>query len=67
MLCAGIGVLKYLKYLTGFGLTLSVNDTLDLDLRNTQYWDYLTVLGLILLNTGLGLINHPSRDIVTIV
>ena len=50
----GIGLEKYSNYLTGFGLTLSVYDILDLDLRNTQHYDHLTGLGLILLNTGLG-------------
>ena len=52
--CVGTGFAKYSNYLTGFGLTLSVYDILDLDLRNTQHYDYLTGLGLILLNTGLG-------------
>ena len=55
ILYIGIGLEKYLNYLTGFGLTLSVYDILDLDLRNTQHYDYLTEFGLILLNTGLGL------------
>ena len=32
-----IGLEKYSNYLTGFGLTLSVYDILDLDLRNTQH------------------------------
>ena len=56
---------KILGLLTGFGLALSVYDILDLDLRNTQHFDYITLLGLILLNTGLELINLPSRDVVT--
>ena len=33
---------------TGFGLTLSVYDILDLGLRNTQHKDYFTGPGLIL-------------------
>ena len=65
ILHAGIGLEKYWNYLTGFGLTLSVYDILDLDLRNNQHQDYLTGLGSILLNTGLGLIDQPSRDVVT--
>ena len=65
ILCVGRGLEKYSNYLTGIGLTLSVYDVLDLDLRNTQHEDYLVRLGLILLNTGLGLINQPSRDVVT--
>ena len=52
-LYVGFGLEKYLTYLTGFGLTLSVYDIFDLDLRNTQH------------NTGLELINQPSRDAVT--
>ena len=40
-------------------------DILDLDLRNTQHKDYLSGLTFILLNIGLGLINQPSRDVVT--
>ena len=65
ILCVGRGLEKYSNYLTGIGLTLSVSDVLDLDLRNTQHEDYLVRLGLILLKTGLGLINQPSRDVVT--
>ena len=56
---------KYSNYLTGFGMTLSVYNILDLDLRNTQHYDYPNGIGLTLLNTGLGLINQPSRDVVT--
>ena len=52
-----IGLEKYSNYLTGFGLILSVYDMMDLDLRNTQQYDYLTGLGLILWKSGLGLIN----------
>ena len=67
---------KVLNYLTGLELILSlglglekcsntVYDILDLDLRNTQHKEYLTELGLILLNTALELINQPSMDVVT--
>ena len=59
------GLKKYWSYLTGFGFTLSVYDRLALDLRNTQHEDYLAGPGLILLNTGIGLINQPNRDVVT--
>ena len=65
ILYVGFDLEKYSNYLTGFGLTLSIYDIQDLDLRNTQHRDYLTGLGLILLNTGLELTNQPSRDIVT--
>ena len=65
ILYAGISLEKYSNYLTGFGLSLSLYDILDLDLRNTQHYDYLTGLGFILLNTELGLINQPSRNVVT--
>ena len=65
ILYVGFGLEKYLNYLTGLGLILSVCDILDLDLRNTQHEDYLTGLGLILLNTELELIYQPSRDIFT--
>ena len=65
VLYVGLGLEKYSNYLTGFGLTLSVYDMMDLDLRNTQHEDYLTGLGLILLNTALELINQPSRGVVT--
>ena len=61
----GIGREKYSNYHNGFELTLSVYDILDFDLRNTQHKDHLTGLGLILLNTGVGLIDQPSRDVVT--
>ena len=60
ILYVGIGIEKYLNYVTGFGLTLSVYDILDFDLRNTHHHHYLTRLGLILLNTGLGLINQAG-------
>ena len=63
-LYVGLGTGKYSNYLTGFGLTLFVYDILGLDLRNTQRKNYLTELGLILLNTGLEIINQPSRDVV---
>ena len=53
ILYLGLGLKKHSNYLTGFGLTFSVYDIFDLDLRNTQHKDYLTELGLILLNTGL--------------
>ena len=59
ILYVGIDLEKYLNYLTGFGLSLSVYAILYLDL------DYLSGHGLILLNTGLGIINQPSRDVVT--
>ena len=59
ILYVGIDLEKYSNYLTGFGLSLSIYGILNLDL------DYLSGLGLILLNTGLGLINQPSRDVVT--
>ena len=65
ILYVGLGLEKYSDYLTGFGLTLSIYDILDLGLRNTQHEDYLTGLGLVLLNTGLELINQPSREVVT--
>ena len=65
VLYVGLGFEKYSNYLTGFGLTLSVYDMLDLELRNTQHKDYLTGLGLILWNTALELINQPSRGVVT--
>ena len=65
ILFVGIGLEKYSKYLTGFGLTLSVYDMLELDLRNTQHYDYLNGLVLILLNTWFGLINGPIRDVFT--
>ena len=64
ILYVGLGLGKYLNYLTGFGLTLSVYNILDWDLRNTQHKNYLTGLGLILLNTGPELINQPNRDVV---
>ena len=63
ILYVGLGLEKYSNYLTGFRLTLSVDDILDLHLRNNQHYDYLTGLGLVLLNTGLELINKPSRDV----
>ena len=65
ILYVGISLEKYSNYLTGFGLSLSLYDILDLDLRNTQHYDYLTGLGFILLNTELELINQPSRNVVT--
>ena len=65
ILYVAIGLENYSNYLTGFGLTLSVYDMLDVDLRNTQHKNYFTGLRLILLNTGLGLINQPSRNVVT--
>ena len=63
ILYVGLGLEKYSNYLTGFRLTLSVDDILDLHLRNNQHYDYLTGLGLVLLNTGLELINKTSRDV----
>ena len=60
-----LGLEKYLKYLTRFGLTLSVYDIFNLDLRNSQHGDHLTGLGLILLNTGVELFYQPSRDVFT--
>ena len=65
ILHVGRGLEKYLNYLNGIGLTLSVYHILELDLRNTQHENYHIRLGLILLNTGLGLINQPSMDVVT--
>ena len=65
ILHVGLGLEKYSNYLTGFRLTLSVDDILDLHLRNNQHYDYLTGLGLVLLNTGLELINKPSMDVLT--
>ena len=62
-----IGFEKYSNYLTGFGLTLSVYNIYwtwtseTLSTRTTS----LDGLGLILLNTGIGLINQPSKDVVT--
>ena len=65
ILYVGISLEIYSNYHTGFGLTLSIYDMLDLGLRNTQHYDYLNGRGLILLNTGLGLINQPIRDVFT--
>ena len=53
ILYVGIDLEKYSNSLTVFGLTLSVYDIFDLDLKNTQHQDYLTGLGLILLKIGL--------------
>ena len=63
ILYAGLGLGKYSNYLIGFGLTLSVYDIMYLDLRNTEHYDYLAGLGLILLNTVLKLINQPSMSL----
>ena len=67
ILYIGFGFEIYLSinYLTGFGLTLSAHDKSNLDLRNTQHKESLTEVVLILLNTGLELLNQPSRDVIT--
>ena len=65
ILYVGFGFEKYPNYLTGFGLTLSVHDKSNLDLRNTQHKGSLTEIVLILSNTGLELVNQSSRDVIT--
>ena len=65
ILYIGFGFERYPNYLTGFGLTLSAHDKSNLDLRNTQHKESLTEVVLILLNTGLELLNQPSRDVIT--
>ena len=52
---------KYSDYLTGIELILYIGFGFE------RYPNYLTGFGLtfILLNTGLELLNQPSRDVIT--